>query len=156
MKAAIDTNILLDILIPDETFYPGSKRLLDDYLEKGELIICESVYAELASQFAAEQELNEFLADTGIRLVSSNARTLYLGGERWKEYAKNRKRAIYCPNCGKETDIFCRHCKSSLTFRHRVLSDFVIGAHALLHANVLLSRDRGFYRTYFEDLEVVS
>jgi hypothetical protein len=36
MIAAVDTNILLDILIPDENYLKSSKALLDRYIEKGQ------------------------------------------------------------------------------------------------------------------------
>jgi hypothetical protein len=39
--------------------------------------------------------------------------------------------------------------------RKRVIADFVIGAHSLVHADRLLTRDRGFYRSYFSALEVL-
>lgn len=142
MITAVDTNILLDILIPDESHFLSSKNLLDEYIEKGQLIICEIVYAELASQFIDEKEIRAFLSDTGIRLVHSNEKTLYIAGERWRDYAKNRRAAV------------CRKCRSPIQLRQRVVSDFIVGAHALVNANLLLSRDRGFYRAYFKDLKV--
>ncbi|MBI5026355.1 MAG: type II toxin-antitoxin system VapC family toxin [Nitrospirae bacterium] len=142
MITAIDTNILLDILIPDESHFLSSKNLLDEYIEKGQLIICEIVYAELASQFIDEKEIRAFLSDTGIRLVHSNEKTLYIAGERWRDYAKNRRAVV------------CRKCRSPIQLRQRVVSDFIVGAHALVNANLLLSRDRGFYRAYFKDLKV--
>ena len=142
MITAVDTNILFDILLPDESHVLNSKRLLDEHALKGQLIICEIVYAELVSQFGSEKETKAFLFDTGIRLVRSDERSLTVAGERWKAYAKNRK------------PFACPQCNYPIQLRQRVLSDFIIGAHALMHAEQLLSRDRGFYKTYFKDLKV--
>jgi predicted nucleic acid-binding protein len=152
---AVDTNVLLDVLIPDESHFQKSKGLLDEYVQKGQLIICEIVYAELASQFLSERELKGFLLDTGIRLVYSTSATLCKAGEQWKKYSKNKKQALQCTQCGANIDIRCRKCYSPITVRQHILSDFIIGSHALHHAELLLSRDRGFYRTYFKDLKVI-
>ncbi len=155
MITAVDTNILLDILIQDEIYCQTSKKLLDEYTRKGRLIICEIVYAELASQFLSETELREFLDDTGINLLPSSRHALYEAGKRWRNYRKNRRASFQCPQCGERINVLCKKCHSRIGPRQHLLSDFIIGAHALHHAELLISRDRGYYKTYFKDLKVV-
>lgn len=50
----------------------------------------------------------------------------------------------------------CPHCKALVTRRQIVLSDFLIGAHALEQADCLLTRDIGIYKNNFSDLKVIS
>ena len=133
MITAIDTNILLDVLIPDTQYGATSKALLDEAHQKGALIINEAVYAELATQFNSQVELETFLRETGIRLETSGPDALYLAGELWRQYNLKRK--------GK---------------RQRILSDFLIGAHASTQADALATRDRGYYRTYFKKIKILS
>jgi len=52
MTAAVDTNILLDILLPDTKYLERALSLLTTYGRKHLLIISEVVYAELAAQFS--------------------------------------------------------------------------------------------------------
>jgi predicted nucleic acid-binding protein len=38
----------------------------------------------------------------------------------------------------------------------RMVADFLVGAHALLHCNALITRDNGFFRDYFKGLKIIS
>lgn len=157
MITAVDTNIILDVLIPGEPFGASSKELLDRHFSQGKLILCEVVVAELAARFSSQEELASFLADTRMDLVRSNEESLYLAGTRWAEYArKNEKGRFSCGTCGHAFELACPACKAPLTRRLHVLADFLIGAHALVHADCILSRDLGVYKTYFGDLKVVN
>jgi predicted nucleic acid-binding protein len=51
MITAIDTNILLDILVPNEDFYEVSARALEDAAGEGSLVVSDIVYAELCLRF---------------------------------------------------------------------------------------------------------
>lgn len=156
MITAIDTNIILDILIPGEPFSEPSKELLDHHLSRGKLILCEVVFAELAARFPAKEELTSFLADTRMNLVYSNEKSLYMAGSRWAEYTrKSAKNRVSCGKCGHAFEPSCPKCQAAMTRRLHVLADFLIGAHACVQADCILSRDLGVYKTYFADLKVV-
>lgn len=156
MITAVDTNIILDVLIPGEPFGESSKELLDRHSSKGKLILCEVVFAELAARFPSEEELASFLADTRMSLVYSNEKSLYMAGSRWADYArKSAKNRFSCGKCGHAFEAICPQCQAVLTKRLHVLADFPIGAHALVQADCILSRDLGVYKTYFSDLTVI-
>jgi predicted nucleic acid-binding protein len=156
MITSVDTNIILDVLIPGEPFSESSKMLLDRHLSKGNLIICEIVFAELSAGFRSREDLKSFLSDTGMKIVYSDEKALFLAGSRWAEYArKSARNTFLCGGCGHAFEVSCPQCTAMLTKRLHVLADFLVGAHALVHADCILSRDLGVYSTYFNDLKVV-
>jgi len=156
MILAVDTNILLDILIPNTAYLQSSLSCLLSIGQDDELTICEAVYAELGSQFLSSQDLNRFLHDTAIRLVSSNEKSLFEASNAWKKYFGLKKDVIICRTCGKLQKATCHSCKEIIPYRQHILTDFLIGAHAKMQANKFITRDRGFYRTYFQGLNIVN
>lgn len=155
MIAAVDTNIILDVLIPNQIHLKNSLSKLESLAKKSRLIISEIVYAELGSQFNELSDLNYFLAHTGIDMVPCDRETLYNASQLWSQYRKSRKKTQSCTECGKQISINCPHCKNSLNYPKRILNDFIIGSHAMTFSNALLTRDRGFYRHYFSELEII-
>jgi len=69
MITFVDTNILLDIFLPDPEFGESSANALETAFQSGSLVINEIVYAELAPQFDDRHTLDNILEGLGIRIV---------------------------------------------------------------------------------------
>ena len=133
MRTAIDTSVLLDLLVDDPGYARASEAALRSAAGEGALLISECVLAELAPSFASEAELDEFLSDLQLQFVPSSRESAFLAGSMFRSYLARR------PARG----------------GRRVGADFLIGAHARCLADRLLARDRGYYRDYFKGLRLL-
>ena len=130
MITFVDTNVLLDVFLPDPEWGSKSKKNLEIAFNQGALVVNEIIYSELSPQFPDKEMLDDALRQLSIRIVSLDLEVTYYAGKKWQQYRKTG---------GK---------------RNRVLADFLIGAHAEMRSEKLVTRDRGFYRKYFENLDV--
>lgn len=64
MITAVDTNILLDILIPNEEFYDASVRALENAATEGSVVVCDLAYAEVCIQFSTPRDCDRFWTRT--------------------------------------------------------------------------------------------
>jgi predicted nucleic acid-binding protein len=148
---AVDTNILVDSL----TFGSESRRRLATAGRIGQLIICEVVQTELASFVGDESRLIRFLKESRVVVERSTAGALVNAGLAWRRYTERRPDGLTCADCGMQQRAKCQGCGAALRGRQHIVADFMIGAHALVQADGLLTRDRRYFTTYFPDLTLV-
>jgi predicted nucleic acid-binding protein len=155
LSTAVDANIFLDIALPDAAFAGQSIAALRLAVEDGAVFIAEPVYAEIAGLFDGIESLDEFLQAFGVYLRPSSQDVLHAAGLAWRRYGQRRPVGLACPACGAVANSNCERCGQAIQVRQHLMSDFLIGAHADAYAGRLLTRDRGYYRTYFPQLELV-
>ncbi len=131
MITAVDSSVILDVLTGDADHAALSLTALRKASLEGRLIIGESVVAEIRPAFDEPALFEEFLQDWGLEFVPSTLRSATHAGEMLKAMLARKKRR-----------------------EGRIAADFLIGAHAIEHADRLLARDRGYLREYFENLTV--
>jgi predicted nucleic acid-binding protein len=58
--SAIDSNVLLDILIPNDAFADAAAAAIEDAAAHGSLVVTDIVYAEICVQFPTHHDLRPF------------------------------------------------------------------------------------------------
>jgi predicted nucleic acid-binding protein len=129
MITAVDSSVILDVLTGEPANASASLAALRKASREGRLIVSESVIAEVRPAFESNSHFEEFLRDWGLEFMPSTLISSIRAGEMLRQMLARKKRRA-----------------------GRILPDFLIGAHALEHADRLLARDRGFLRDYFTEL----
>lgn len=137
MRTAIDTNII-SALWSNEPPAADISKQLGEAKSRGALLIAPVVYAELlAFPKATQSFVDGFLSDTGITVDFDLGESVWAdAGRRFARYADQRR-------------------KLRQEILKRLLADFLIGSHALLQADRLMSLDPTRYQHYFPELKLV-
>ncbi len=128
---AVDSSVLLDILIDDPAFADASGSSLEQAISVGEVVVCEAVVAEVQAMLDTRETAMDALAEFGIRYVPISENAAVRAGHMQRRFRDRGGR------------------------RQRVVADFLIGAHALLQCQGLITRDADFFRDYFKGLKVI-
>ena len=131
MITAVDSSVVLDVVVDDPAFADGSEALLRRCMAEGKLILCECVLAEIRPAFGSDDEVRAFVDDWQLEFIPSTLASSMLAGAHFAAHLTRGGRT------------------------GRLVADFLIGAHAQLSADRLLARDRGYLRDYFSDLAVL-
>ena len=148
MIITVDSNILLSIFIKD-TLYEPSSLLMEKYCTH-EYVINDCIYLELGVHFLDLEKLDESLSTLEVSVYKRYEIDFNVILTAWVKYLR-RKRFI-CPACKKTINPVCPQCQNVLTFRQRILTDFLIGGFAMAKSDGLITLDPTYYRNYFPKL----
>lgn len=138
LSAAVDTNVLVDLLAGHDQAARQARDVLDAAVSRGALLVCPAVYAELLAFPGREpRDIDDFLSTSGIVIAWEIAPAIW------------RRAGIAFAAYG------ARRGASGGGSPRRLLVDFLVGAHAL-DLGTLITRDLGFYGTNFPDLRIIS
>ncbi len=127
-----DSMIWLDIVLGNADWEPWSTAALTRSASIGKVVVNQTVFAEISGAFELLEDVDGLLRDRGVTREDIPWEAAFLAGRAFRAY---RRRG------GARTS---------------TLSDFLIGAHALVRGYTLITRDARRYRTYFPALRVIA
>jgi len=128
---AADSSVLIDMIAGDDATGGASAEAVRQALHVGPVVLCGVALAEVCTAFKGGADVLQFLEDLGIRFDAMEAKSALRAGEMQRRYRQRGGN------------------------RSRTVADFLIGAHAMMQCNALITRDAGFYRDYFKGLRVI-
>jgi predicted nucleic acid-binding protein len=128
----VDSNVLLDVLTEDPTWFSWSSEALARCADESGLVINPIIYAEVSIGFDRIEDVESALPQDVFIRSPLPWDAGFLAGKCFQAYRRR----------GGE--------------RRSPLPDFYIGAHAAVSGLALLTRDPARYRTYFPRLDLVT
>jgi hypothetical protein len=127
---AVDSSVLIDLL-GNGPRAPAAAESVRDALHQGPVVLCDIVLAEICTALRQGSDVLQFLEDAGLSFLAVEAKSALRAGEMQR---RHRQRGGH---------------------RERTIPDFLVGAHALLQCNALITFDAAFFRDYFKGLKVI-
>lgn len=139
MITAVDTNVFVALWDADHALNAVAHSTLEMALDRGRITLAAPAYAELmAGPGRTEEFLDDFCSETGISVDWDLGEKIWRdAGVAFQRYADRRR-------------------KHGEPGPRRILTDFLIGAHAMHKASQLLTLDNRIYKAAFPRLSVVT
>jgi predicted nucleic acid-binding protein len=139
MTTAIDTNVLAAMFTNASGDGPQALRAFRQAEQRGPVIIAAPVYAELlATPGSAIADVNAFLRQSSLLIDWQMTESMWhTAATAYRGYAERRRAQRNDPG------------------PRRILTDFIIGAHAAHVATAFLTFDTGIYRASFPSLTII-
>jgi predicted nucleic acid-binding protein len=128
----VDSSVLLDVVTDGQAWADWSQDQLERAALDGPLVINDVIYAEVSARYAAIEAVDSMLDELNIDVAPTPRAALFLAGKAYLQY------------------------RASGGLRTGVLSDFFIGAHAVVEQVPLLTRDARRYQTYFPTVKLIT
>jgi predicted nucleic acid-binding protein len=138
---ALDSNVLIDFIGNDACAAGAADLALRRALAAGPVAVCDVVLAEVVTGLGDGGTVVDAIEALGIEFVPLEQRSAVRAGEMQRRYNERRRAAPPALRPAAATP--------------RMVADFLIGAHALLQCQGLITRDAGFFRDYFKGLKVI-
>lgn len=126
---AIDAPVLVQLLT-DGPQADAAEACLRQCLGGGRVVVCDAALAELCASLRDGAEALGALEEMGIHFSALEAKSALRAGEMWRR--RRQRGGEPLPMAG-----------------------FLVGAHALLQCDALITTDAAFYRDYFKGLKLV-
>ena len=131
---AVDPPVLIDLLT-DGPHADAAEACLRQCLSAGPVVVCDVALAEVCGSLRDGAEALAVLEDMSIRFSPLEAKSALRAGEMQRRFRERSRQR----DAGEA----------------RAAPDFLIGAHALLQCNGLITRDDRFFRDYFKGLKLI-
>lgn len=143
---AVDSSVLIDLL-GDAPGADAAEAALRLALSSGPVVLCDVVLAEVTAGLGHGSEVMDALEEMGLTFLAIDQRAAIRAGEMQRKFKQRL--------ADKSTDRSAADADPMPMSSSRAMPDFLVGAHAMLQCDGLITRDQGFFRDYFKGLKVI-